>query len=284
MDESVNLAPLDGETASSFAWRLARSNGLTLHELSRWLLGVTSTEFRGDLDELLPGVAAGKMAELSGIAPSLIERLRPPLRLNCPTWSASIRRHAAQIYVCPDCVNDDRGHADLVWRSKLGVACPHHRRFLVGACESCGEIIRYHAGGSTGAHWLDVWPNCVQCGEGISRGDCVPKEILKVVEKWTDGFLRAQRDRTEIDDLAALSARLWDRCDLYPDIVRRLALVAAPLPRINHRGLLVACAIRGFTDKIHLEDGARGSALFGFLVGQSMPVAALVDVLASCMP
>jgi len=80
------LLPLIDESAASFAWRLARKERLSLHEFCTGRLGLTATQARSDLDQLLPKICAAKLAALSGLSESEVRGMAIPRVWVQSTW------------------------------------------------------------------------------------------------------------------------------------------------------------------------------------------------------
>lgn len=273
------LAPLHNETASSFAWRIARAHSMTLRQFASIALDLRSDQIQSDLDQVLPRSAAHALASMSGTSVNAIERLGVPPSLRCSSWNPSARTHTAQIFLCPECLNGGTGCARRSWRTNLAVACFEHGRYLVGGCSHCGEPLRFQMPvvGATFVPWLDAWSRCPACGKRILRGRRAPEPILRIAE-MIETALGADPANTGPDPFSALVARIAARLALFPAILREFAQRAHLSTSANH-----AAIARGLLTDLALTFGATrdsvSPAVFSFLIGKRAAATELVDAL-----
>ncbi len=189
------MVPLLLETPSSVAWRVARTEGMSLDEFVRFELRFDCNELHGDLDRILSkrcqetqraAAIAGVVAQSRGIPDAWLRK----------TWDHVTRTHRGRVYFCPDCLRFEPGCAKWTWRMRFTAVCPTHERYLVGSCSECGEVFRYRVGiGATiGVHWLDAWAYCPSCGCETKSGSLAPSWLkaaatkLEKMPSEDDGF------------------------------------------------------------------------------------------------
>lgn len=273
------LVPMHNETASSFAWRIARAHSMTLRQFASIALDLRSDQVQSDLDQVLPGSATQALASMSGVSAGVIKRLGVPPSLRCSSWNPTARSHTAQIFVCPDCLNGNNGYAKRSWRTKLAVACFKHRRYLIGGCAHCGEPLRFQMPvvGAAFVPWLDAWSRCPSCGTQIQRGARAPEPILRVAE-MIETMLDSDPEDSGPDQFSLLVARVAARLSQFPTLLGEFSLRAQLPPTSNH-----AAIARGLLVDLALTFGARrdfvGPAVFSFLIGTRGATAELVEAL-----
>ncbi len=183
------LLPLPDESASSFALRLARREGLSLQEFCQGHLGLTRTQARSDLDQLLPRRHSRELALLAKIPEDVVRALSIPRSWTASTWDASIQRHQAPVRVCPGCL-EESPHGRRFWRTHFACVCPEHGLELVGFCIHCGTPLRYFSSseGPLVAHWLENWPTCPGCWKRFDRGQPAHPLVVKMSQYWVRAF------------------------------------------------------------------------------------------------
>lgn len=255
---------------------MAASHSLSLRLFARVGLGLQWHEITTDLDVVIGDNAQG-LARVADIDVGMVQELRIAPRLRCSSWNPQTRRHNAQIFVCPDCMRGPTSHASLVWRSVLSFACVEHHRWLVGACDSCGEVIRcaVDVAGARFVPWLDIWPYCPHCGEAIGSGEPVPGWLLQ--SATAANAISERAPESDLTSALWLKLRMLARkCDgLVPALSRRLGLGW----RVNALAVTTAILVRACDAQMHFHSGEDGGAMFRFLVGQSSNGSEIAEIL-----
>lgn len=211
------------ETPSSAAWRIAKSEGLTLGEFVELVLRLDWWAAHGDLDYVLGRFTLrdAAYAPLNAAAATLQYVTKGILR---KTRDSRTRGHTKRVFFCPDCLRTGSGAACWSWRSRVVTCCSVHRRYLVGECGECGEIFRYRVGPTRAGsqHWLDSWSYCPGCGTETQAGAVAPcwlTEVALCFEQQTD----------TAEDLQQLASKIVDHISSQPTLLERCA-IALGLP------------------------------------------------------
>lgn len=277
----MSIPPYTGETVSSYAWRLGRAYNMSLRQFARMGLGLSWSETVSDLDEIIPQRATEVLCSVGNIPVSQISQLMVPNRLRCSSWNSVSRKHNAQIFVCPECLSGEDAHACMSWRTKLAYACPTHRRWLVGSCHSCGEILRFTVDGFGAASvpWLDAWPVCAACGQAIERGDPVPEWLsyrAGVLEQFVEGRKAARIDVT-------LWIKLREIVDCRPELCRALSDALELPPHRNIKAAIAAILINAFDAQLHLQRSSESRELFLLFTGFDADSQSIIELLATAV-
>ena len=183
------LLPLPDESAASFAFRLARKERLSLQEFCQGRLGLTATQARSDLDQLLTRICSEKLAALAGIPESAVMEMKIPCAWVESTWDRQRRRHEAPIHVCPVCLAENL-YGRRFWRTPFAFVCPKHGVEMVGLCPHCKSALTYFSASDSPwcAHWLENWPTCSLCVRHISRGQMAHPLLIGLTQQWSRAF------------------------------------------------------------------------------------------------
>lgn len=277
--------PFPDETATSFSWRVARECSMSLHQFMVAALGMRGNQLNTDLDQTILDWRLRALAEIAGVRGSVVRELAIPARWRCTTWNPATRRHNAYIFVCPECLGRTNGYAHRIWRTRVGVVCTLHQRWLVGACGACGESLRYFACGFgvASAPWLDAWPFCPACGELIEAGEKIPSWMSYWARSWEDTV-----DSGSDELSAALTEKILTYVGRAPEIVATVARRAGVPTYANRTGAIAALTLAAYHGQVHLQRTREGKALFSFLVGSNTEaeplIAILTQVANECSP
>ncbi len=277
-----DVQPYPDETASSFAWRVARQYSMGLHEFCPLVLGLGFERGHGDLDLVLTKEAAPRFAEVTGLELPAVRRMALPTNWAGSTWDRCRRRYAGQIFVCPDCLAGEPCYSRRAWRSRMALTCSVHGRLLIGSCPNCGEILRYRSEylGRVGVHWLDHWPFCSGCGQIISSGAVAPANVFAVAQKL-ENALESYEASGRATPLLMLSARLIGRLSNAPALVHACAEQIEWVRAANCFAAIAALLV----DRLwHLSTGKGATEgkreAFNFAVGGEFNAATLAAALA----
>ena len=183
------LLPLSDESAASFAFRLAGEERLSLQEFCQGRLGLTVTQARSDLDQLLPKTYAGRLTTVAGIPESAVMEMRIPRAWVESTWDRQRRRHEAPIHVCPVCLAENL-YGRRFWRTPFAFVCPRHGVEMIGLCPHCKCALTYFSSSDSpwGAHWLENWPACPNCVKHFLRGRAAHPLLICITQEWARAF------------------------------------------------------------------------------------------------
>jgi hypothetical protein len=243
------------ESPSGFAWRAARYYGMSLRQFASASLGLRWDQIQGDLDSLFATPKVARMlANITGVPDEEISQLCPKQKWLCSTWNKSERRHTARIYVCPDCLSCNTPIARRAWRTKFAGVCTIHRRFLVGACSNCGEVLRYQTrcAGSSQVPWLDAWPTCPVCLGEIEQGGLAPEVLLDLAIDYESLMGVDSNIETNRAVLGSLVEKIWRRLKGESELVQSIAINLGLPGSSNHFALLGLMAFRSLVHWRHI--------------------------------
>jgi predicted RNA-binding Zn-ribbon protein involved in translation (DUF1610 family) len=252
---------------------------MNLHQFLRMALGFRDYLVASDIDQTIIERAAVQLCDSTGISAEDVTRFTIPARWRCTTWNNETRRHNAQVFVCPECLQEPGAHARKFWRTRVGGACIEHRRWLVGACAKCGETLRFNVTGfgAALAPWLDVWPYCAACGEVIETGDWIPNWLAHWTERWMRGTSSDRRENADVDLTFKVVCQLEGAPKLVTAVARRTGVPASA----NATAAVAALFMMAFHGQLHFQRSIQGRALFSFFAGMAYDIGAICDALCT---
>lgn len=250
-----------------------------------YVLGFKSHEIRGDIDKVLATSGAPALAKAIGRRASTVARYAIPSRYLASVWDNARRGFTGQIYVCPDCLRGPNGFAKGIWRTRFAGVCAVHRRFLVGACNRCGTVLRYRfsVGGHPVAHWLDAWPMCEGCGHSIDPGMVAPGHLIDVARGWESAWRRVS-EGSGLDDLD-WADHLSRTCAADPDFVREIVQCTSPPAGSNYIAVATGFLAGAARRELATANDRWGFIVFRLRLGMRVQIAqfaaAIVDAAAA---
>lgn len=234
----VRLAPIEGESLSSWVVRLADAHGMSVQALGGWLMGRGRQAFGEDMDrgswvefmETLAGaterafldVQATTLKSFDGrLWGSLVKN--GPARWVLPVGKVGTFRTAYGVQFCADCLaNDQRPYFRLKWRLAFHVCCPVHHRLLSDRCGRCAAPVAAHRWRTGQMRRLGTTGivRCDACGAdrlGVDTRIDVPADLERIQEEMHSAVECGWSARPELrlHSLAYFSgsAVLWSLLD-----------------------------------------------------------------------
>ena len=223
--------PFADESAASFTIRLARREGLSLQEFCQGYLGLTPSQARSDLDQLLPSTCSKKLSALAGIPEESLYATIIPRAWVRSTWDKKVRRHQALVHVCPVCL-DENLYGRRFWRTHFAAICPIHELEMVGFCPHCNAPLSYFSSAENFlvSHWLENWPACQNCLKKITPSRAAKPIVVTMARYWEAAFKGQIMYGLTPREFLELSIRCLRRFESKPQYQEVLGLMDLPTP------------------------------------------------------
>ena len=242
------IFPYPDESAASFAFRLARRDGLSLQEFCQIRLGLTHAQARRDLDQLLPCAHATDLAKIAGIPEKSIRMLAIPHPWILSSWDAHKSRHQAPVQLCPTCLHDSF-YGRRFWRTRFAITCPLHGTEMVCSCPHCQTPVSYFSASEylLVSHWLESFPSCPYCLKRIDHCQPAHPITVAITQYWALAFAGQSVRGLSATDFLKLSIKCLNRFHSEPDYQAAVRHMRLPTPYAeqNAAALLLHAMLNG---------------------------------------
>lgn len=217
---------LPDESAGSLVFRLAGSEFVSVSDYCRNCFSLAYARIRSDLDNLLPRLAARRLAYFSRISVSQIRKLIVAPEWRIPTWDPGARRHCAAVRFCPLCLQESR-YGQRFWLTRFAAACPIHGVELLNHCPYCGAVFPYFGAPANVLiqYWLETWPLCPNCLHRVELTVPAHPVLVRLSGQWHEALNGCDQLGFAAQDFLRFSKRLIDRFTQQAPYVRTAEIV-----------------------------------------------------------